>query len=250
MKRLVIGDIHGAYRALVQVLDRAGFDPKKDLLVSLGDVCDGWSETKQCIDYLMTVKNLVYVRGNHDEWTHEWMCTGRVLPEWWTQGGKETVTSFNDQSLEQVSPYVAVHLQVPPEYRDFFYNAVPWHHIDDKKCPDTVFVHGGFHRDYRIEEHGNNYEFTWDRNLIYRAMQNQIIADKQKLIPKNVTKHSRVFLGHTALNSDKPLKFCEIWNMDTGAGWSGYLSVMDIDTEEYWVSDKVSTLYPGIAGRN
>ena len=59
MKRLVIGDIHGAYRALVQVLDRAGFDPKKDLLVSLGDVCDGWSETKQCIDYLMTVKNLV-----------------------------------------------------------------------------------------------------------------------------------------------------------------------------------------------
>jgi serine/threonine protein phosphatase 1 len=43
MKTFVIGDIHGGYRALIQVLDRAGFDYDNDTLISLGDVADWWS---------------------------------------------------------------------------------------------------------------------------------------------------------------------------------------------------------------
>jgi len=37
--------------------------------------------------------------------------------------------------------------------------------------------------------------------------------------------------------------------MDTGAGWSGVLSMMNIDTKEIFTSDHVDTLYPGITGR-
>ena len=83
------------------------------------------------------------------------MCSGQVLPEWWGQGGKATVQSFNKQSLEQITPHVAVHLQVPGIYRNFFYEAVQYHMIDDEESPDTVFVHGGF-----------NYNFgKWNTNL-------------------------------------------------------------------------------------
>jgi len=32
--------------------------------------------------------------------------------------------------------------------------------------------------------------------------------------------------------------------MDTGAGWSGKLTIMDIDTNEFWQSDVVKDLYP------
>ena len=32
--------------------------------------------------------------------------------------------------------------------------------------------------------------------------------------------------------------------MDTGAGWNGKLTIMDVDTEEYWQSDLVESLYP------
>jgi len=35
-----------------------------------------------------------------------------------------------------------------------------------------------------------------------------------------------------------------VWNLDTGAGMSGKLTVMDIDTKEYWQSDLVTELYP------
>ena len=46
-----MGDIHGAYRALRQCLQRAQFDDENDHLICLGDVCDGWPETKAVIEF-------------------------------------------------------------------------------------------------------------------------------------------------------------------------------------------------------
>ena len=59
-KRFVIGDIHGGYKALLQCLDRSGFNEKEDLLICLGDVTDGWSETPECVDKLLSITNLIY----------------------------------------------------------------------------------------------------------------------------------------------------------------------------------------------
>jgi serine/threonine protein phosphatase 1 len=231
MKRFVIGDIHGAYKALTQVLDRSGFSLQKDLLICLGDVCDGWPETKECMDLLMLVENLIYIWGNHDEWCDAWMRTYYFNPDWWYQGGKETAKSFANISND---------IQKMRPYREFFYKAQYWHHIDDEKSPDTVFVHGGFNWNYRIEDLSRDHYFTWDRDLFYYACSNG--GDP-------VTKHNRVFIGHTAIEANKPLKFGDVWNMDTGAGWDGVLSIMNIDTEEYWTSDLVTKLYPDVERR-
>jgi serine/threonine protein phosphatase 1 len=37
--------------------------------------------------------------------------------------------------------------------------------------------------------------------------------------------------------------------MDTGAGWAGVLSMMDIHTKEVFTSDRVPELYPEVPGR-
>ena len=50
MRPLAIGDIHGAYKAMMQCFERSKFDYKKDRLIVMGDVCDGYPEVKQCID--------------------------------------------------------------------------------------------------------------------------------------------------------------------------------------------------------
>ena len=47
----------------------------------------------------------------------------------------------------------------------------------------------------------------------------------------------------------KPINACEVWLMDTGAGWSGVLSMMNVNTKEVFSSDPVPSLYPGITGR-
>ena len=81
-RQFVIGDIHGAYRALIQCMERARFDRDTDSLICLGDVCDGWPETRRCVDELLTIPNLVYVLGNHDTWLLKWMKTGDVENIW------------------------------------------------------------------------------------------------------------------------------------------------------------------------
>ena len=53
---LVIGDIHGSFRGLQQALERSGYDHKQDQLIQLGDVCDGWSETPETVDYLLELE--------------------------------------------------------------------------------------------------------------------------------------------------------------------------------------------------
>jgi serine/threonine protein phosphatase 1 len=37
--------------------------------------------------------------------------------------------------------------------------------------------------------------------------------------------------------------------MDTGAGWAGKLTIMDVQTKEYWQSDPVQSLYPDAVPR-
>jgi hypothetical protein len=48
-RTLVVGDIHGAARALRQALDRAEFDPAADHLICLGDICDRGPEVDLAI---------------------------------------------------------------------------------------------------------------------------------------------------------------------------------------------------------
>ena len=77
MRTFCVGDIHGNYKALEQVLERSNFDFKKDRLISLGDIYDGHSEGPECVELLMKVKNFIWVLGNHDEFVRRWF-RGRV----------------------------------------------------------------------------------------------------------------------------------------------------------------------------
>ena len=38
---------------------------------------------------------------------------------------------------------------------------------------------------------------------------------------------------------------CNVWNLDTGAGWSGKLTIMDVNSKEYWQADLTPDLYDG-----
>ena len=79
MKRvLVVGDIHGGLRALIQVMERAGVSAD-DELIFLGDYVDGWSDSAAVIDYLMDLalkQPCVFIKGNHDAWCEDWLRTG------------------------------------------------------------------------------------------------------------------------------------------------------------------------------
>lgn len=240
-----MGDIHGAKRAVEQCLERSGFDKEKDELIQLGDIVDGWKEVRETIDLLLEIKNLVVILGNHDQWAIDWWDGHFHGDIWTTQGGQRTIASYGNDPTN-----------VPQSHRDFFKKAALW--FEDEK--NRLFVHGGFDADQPIEGQPIS-DFLWDRSLVERACMRKRQKDEDHL-----SRFSEVYVGHTStpyLNhrfkfvhaetrrkllqdpeAMKPIHACEIWMMDTGAGYEGKLTIMDIDTKEYWQSDRVADLYP------
>lgn len=62
--------------------------------------------------------------------------------------------------------------------------------------------------------------------------------------------YKEVFIGHTSTSRFdpdlKPVNLSNVWNLDQGGGWEGKLTCMDVDTKEFWQSDIVKDLYPGV----
>jgi serine/threonine protein phosphatase 1 len=222
-KTYVMGDIHGAHRALAQCLRRASFQ-NTDQIIFLGDVCDGWPDTRACIDELLTIRNLVFVLGNHDWWMLEWMKTGKVEDVWYTQGGKATIDSYESG-------------KVPDSHVRLLENALPYYVVDNK-----LFVHAGIDGSLPLDVQ-STHTFLWDR-----AFARQIIPFANNTV-KKFTTFDEIYIGHTPVSGGLPIRCGEVWMMDTGAGWTGTLSMMNISTKEIFSSDIVPSLYPGVKGR-
>ena len=66
-----------------------------------------------------------------------------------------------------------------------------------------------------------------------------------------VTQFKKIYIGHTSTvmwKIDQPIAAANVINMDTGAGWGGRLSMIDLDSNEVIQSDAVTELY-GYRGR-
>ena len=233
-----MSDSHGGYRAVVQCLERCGFDNEKDQLYFLGDVVDGWSETKESIDVLLCINHLVYLLGNHDQWALEYysdkMGKGEEPPGLWLwQGGEATVKSYG------------VGKPMPEDHLALLQNAKPFHITKD----NILLVHAGFDTEKPIEETDPDY-LIWDRSFVKRCYSRYDASQ-----PLTITPYKEVYIGHTPTISfgrqnTKPLHLGNVTLTDTGAAFSGCLSILDMDSKEVWQSDKVMQLYPSEEGRN
>ena len=57
-RTIVIGDIHGALKALDQLLTKIA--PQiQDRIIFLGDYVDGWSESAQVVQYLIQLDKMI-----------------------------------------------------------------------------------------------------------------------------------------------------------------------------------------------
>jgi serine/threonine protein phosphatase 1 len=258
---LIIGDIHGNHKGLLQCLERCNFDNENDTLISLGDVVDGHKESFEVVEELLKIKNLIAIKGNHDDWFNEWLRTG-INPSNWRQGqkatglsylshahpGKKWMVSNKDLSGFEVALKVS---DIPKTHIDFFANQLPYYLDNDNR----LFVHGGFNRHYNIDDQGDI--LWWDRDLWSQALSFESMTGtvKEGFKPKFKIQgdFKEIFIGHTSTQfwkEDEPMNAANIWNLDTGAGWFGKMSIMDVDTKEYWQSDYASKLYPEYTGRS
>ena len=244
MRTLVIGDIHGALKNLEDVLKKANYIPDKDKLIFVGDYVDGWGESSELIQYLIDLKkdnpNIVFIRGNHDVWCQRWLNNGSAPIMWTQQGGQATIDS-----------YVRTGFLVESSHRDFFNNLQDWY-IDDH---NNVYIHGGWAYREDVFPKSAKYktsvglECHWDRTLLDGAKSASKGGRDNDAKFNATADFNNVFIGHTSTSNHLPLQACNLWDVDTGSGWGGKLTAMDVVTKEFWQSDYSYNHYPNETGR-
>lgn len=241
MRTLVIGDIHGGLRAMHQIMERAKVT-KKDTLIFLGDYVDGWSQSPQVIDYLIELNktnNCHFIRGNHDELLLHWLKDSKDNVTWYQHGGEATVLAYDDVTEEIKKRHVE------------FLQSLEDHFLDDK---NRLFIHAGFTNMNGIDFEYFPKLFYWDRTLWETALAlDKNMKTTDLLYPKRLRLYNEIYIGHTPVSrigKTIPVQMANIWNIDTGAAFKGPLTIMDVDTKEFWQSEPLDFLYPNEKGRN
>lgn len=265
VRTFVVGDIHGNYKGFMQALERADFDYNNDQLISLGDIADGYSEVPEIIEEFIKIKNLIWCLGNHDKWTQEWFSgemnmagvnvdgyysrpSSYISPEadvWLTQGGRATYTAYVMRRPELISKHRDFWIKKPQLYYEDLRDQVSGNSHIVLSTIKRVFVHGGFNRGLTIDYQSKKspHILYWDRDLWYTAL--RIGPTGMSLDTED--HFDEIFIGHTSTQFQgvtNPMKCCNVWNLDTGGGWTGKVTVMNVDTKEYYQSDLTEELYP------
>jgi serine/threonine protein phosphatase 1 len=237
----VIGDIHGAFKALEQVIMRVAPQPD-DRLIFLGDYVDGWSQSRQVIEYLMELDNnydCVFIKGNHDAWCEEWLAGWGAGSDWLFHGGAATVVSYAGIIPADLSRHLA-----------FFDRMLPYYEDGDGR----LFIHAGFSSMHGPAAEHFNSNYFWDRTLWETALAvDDRIPPDSPFYPRRLLLYQEIYIGHTPTTNyglDLPMQRCNVWNVDTGAAFTGRVTMIDVGTKKFVQSDTVQLLYPGESGRN
>lgn len=140
--RWILGDIHGMLKPLEVTLDAIARQDAQAKLYFAGDFVNRGPESKRVVDLLLTLKNALFVRGNHDD-TFDLCLSGKsytVVQQ--TTGIVDTFVHFLKYGLDQTLMSYGIdlaqieHVQrkpsneaikellapVPASHREFFRN--------------------------------------------------------------------------------------------------------------------------------
>lgn len=158
-KLYAIGDIHGCYDALSNLLEKISLDKGDDLatIVFLGDYVDRGPDSYKVIDLLIKLQessrrpgaktDYVFLKGNHEEM----MLGGIHKDSWYYNGGFETIESY--KSLPNWENVLETHKQWMKENLKTLVCLGPY-----------AFVHAGLNPLCPLDNQDEN-DMIWDRTF-------------------------------------------------------------------------------------
>lgn len=241
---LAIGDIHGGLKALKQIWERAEVSID-DQIIFLGDYVDGWADSFDVVEHLMGLDkayNCIFIMGNHDLWLREWLTQGMIPmigpgTSWKDVGGQSTIRSYTERPPTDMETHMK------------FLNRLHHYYEDEQR---RLFVHAGYTQGGGARFENPTRNLWWDRSLLEKAYAHENKFRKrpelkEDMMPGVLTAYNEIFIGHTSTqlyDTIHPMRVCNLINLDTGGGHRhGKLTIMDVDTKEYWQSDKLKDLY-------
>ncbi len=97
-RRIAIGDIHGCFLTLKNLLEEKICISREDDIYFLGDYIDRGPRAREVIEYLITLKWQGYrifpLMGNHEDMMIRAISDEHFLHVWYNNGAEETLKSF------------------------------------------------------------------------------------------------------------------------------------------------------------
>ena len=221
-----IGDIHGRLDLLHEVMlkireDVNSLSEKKDImLVFLGDYIDRGMQSREVIDYLITLSAQTeyqcnFLRGNHEAMLLDFLSYPKTLSAWQNFGGLETLNSyglrirelFEEREFEQAQE--ALMSLMPQEHYDFYAST-----ITKLEIGDYFFCHAGVKPGVDLADQEAS-DLLWIRD---------------EFLESTINHGKMIIHGHT------PVEKAEIWsnriNIDTGAYITNNLTCLILNEKE------------------
>ncbi|EEY5738587.1 hypothetical protein C2705_004883 [Escherichia coli] len=200
----VVGDLHGCYTNLMNKLDTIGFDNKKDLLISVGDLVDRGAENVECLE-LITFPWFRAVRGNHEQMMIDGLSERGNVNHWLLNGGGWFFNlDYDKEILAKALAHKADELPLIIELVS--------------KGKKYVICHADYPCDeYEFGKPVDHQQVIWNRERI---------SNSQDGIVKEIKGADTFIFGHTP--AVKPLKFANQMYIDTGAVFCGNLTLIQV----------------------
>lgn len=215
MRVFAIGDVHGCADALRR-LDQELIFGATDTVVTLGDYVDRGPHTRAVIDHLLELRRrcrLVALRGNHEVMMLRARNDRAFLPKWLTYGGAEALDSYG----------AATFGDIPASHWEFLESTALYHEEGG-----DFFVHANVLPDLPLEQQS-------EKTLCWAHLGE----------PRPHVSGRRMVCGHTPQKSGQPLNFGHAVCIDTFAFGGGWLTCLNVKTNEYWQASQAGDLRSG-----
>jgi serine/threonine protein phosphatase 1 len=147
MRTIIIGDIHGCYYTLLNLLEKVNYDKQNDKLIFVGDYIDRGSNSFEVVEHLIKLQkevgkdNCICLLGNHEYMAY----TDEEL--WKSNGGTKTIKSYYRNN-------------VPRNIHHWWFKQLPLLHETD----DFICCHAGLPKP--ITKDNDLDDILWDRDWI------------------------------------------------------------------------------------
>lgn len=191
----VMSDIHGCLTEVKQMLELINFSDS-DRLIFAGDYVDRGPQSKEMLDWAMNApKNMLFLRGNHDEGFADDIATleetskqctdldgayvaAMILPSYHRFDPYETISEFLYEKDIAIEDFV--------KYKDWI-KSLPYHHKETINDKNFIIVHAGYidEKDFR-------------RNGLYHTVEEYWLwARDEAYYPNAGVKDTIIVAGHT-----------------------------------------------------
>ncbi|HHT7803425.1 serine/threonine protein phosphatase [Streptococcus suis] len=165
----VVGDIHGKYQLLVDLLQK--WNPERQQLIFLGDLIDRGEDSKACLELVMDLvqnQGAICLTGNHERMFLAWLRDPQDRYDHYQRnGGDTTINSLLGRSLDaSVDGMVDAH-QVSEQYGELidFLKSCPYY----LETELYIFVHAGVDLTLDDWRETSEHDMVWLRSKFHEA---------------------------------------------------------------------------------